>query len=98
MIILEDSSGRFNTYVIRKNKMEYQTNSIKYSCQLNCPCISNSTIFIPVDGKIRGFAYQKSAFKDFECSIVSEESKLIKEKNRFVIVNMENVYILEPKK
>lgn len=98
LIILEDSSGRFNTYVIRKNKMEYQTNSIKYSCQLNCPCISNSTIFIPVDGKIRGFSYQKSVFKDFECNVVSEESKLIKEKSRFVIVNMENVYILEPKK
>lgn len=98
LIILEDSSGRFNTYVISKNKMEYQTNSIKYSCQLNCPCISNSTIFIPVDGKIRGFSYQKSVFKDFECNVVSEESKLIKEKNRFVIVNLENVYILEQKK
>lgn len=95
LIILEDSSGRFNTYVISKNKMEYQTNSIKYSCQLNCPCISNSTIFIPVDGKIRGFSYQKSVFKDFECNVVSEESKLIKEKNRFVIVNLENVYRLE---
>ena len=98
LIILEDSSGRFNTYVINRNKMEYQTESIKYSCQLNCPCISNSTIFIPVDGKIRGFSYQKSAFKDFECNVVSDESKLIKEKNRFVIVNLENVYILEQKK
>lgn len=94
LIILEDSSRRFNTYVISKGKIEYQTESIKYSCQLNCPCISNSTIFIPVNGKIRGFAYQKSAFKDFECSIVSEESRLIKEKSRFVIVNLENVYHL----
>lgn len=98
LILLEDSSGNFHTYVINKCVVEYHTDSIKYSCQLNCPCISNSTIFIPVDGKIRGFAYQKSAFKDFECSIVSEESKLIKEKNRFVIVNLENVYILEQKK
>lgn len=95
LIILEDSSGRFNTYVIRKNKMEYQTNSIKYSCQLNCPCISNSTIFIPFDVKICGFSYQKSVFKDFECNVVSEESKLIKEKGRFVIINPENVYLLE---
>lgn len=94
MIILEDSHGKFNTYVINKGQVEYHTDSIKYSCQLNCPCISNSTIFIPIDGKIRGFAYQKSVFKDFECSVVSEESKLIKEKNRFVIVNLENVYHL----
>lgn len=95
MILLEDSSGNFHTYIINKRVVEYHTDNIKYSCQLNCPCISNSTIFIPVDGKIRGFAYQKSVFKDFECSVVSEESKLIKEKNRFVIVNLENVYNLE---
>lgn len=98
LILLEDSSGNFYTYVINKCVVEYHTDSIKYSCLLNCPCISNSTIFIPVDGKIRGFSYQKSVFKDFECNVVSEESKLIKEKSRFVIVNTENVYILEPKK
>ncbi len=97
LIIMEDSSGYFHTYVINKCEVEYHTDDIKYYCQLNCLCISNSTIFIPVDGKIRGFAYQKLAFKDFECSVVSEESKLIKEKNRFVIVNLENVYHLEKK-
>ncbi len=95
LIILEDSKWKFNTYVISGGAVEYKTDSIKYSCQLNCPCIYNSNIFIPVDGKIRGYSYLKSAFKDFECSIVSEESKLIKEKNRFVIVNLENVYYLE---
>lgn len=95
LIILEDSSGKFDTYVIKKGKVDYQTNNINYACQLNCPCISNSTIFIPIDGKIRGFSYQKSVFKDFEYSVISEESKLIKEKNRFVIVNLENVYHLE---
>lgn len=95
LILLEDSCGCFHTHIINKCTVEYHTDDIKYSCQLNCPCISNSTIFIPADGKIRGFAYQKSVFKDFECSVVSEESKLIKEKNRFVIVNLENVYHLE---
>lgn len=95
MIILEDSKGKFSTFVIRGGTVEYQTDAIKYTCQLNCPCIYNSNIFIPVDGKIRGYSYKKSAFKDFECGVVSEESKLIKEKNRFVIVNLENVYYLE---
>lgn len=95
LIILEDSKGKFNTFVISGGTVEYQTDAIKYACQLNCPCIYNSNIFIPVDGKIRGYSYKKSAFKDFECSVVSEESKLIKEKNRFVIVNLENVYYLE---
>ncbi len=95
LIILEDSKGKFNTYVISGGMVEYKTDSIKYDCQLNCPCIYNSNIFIPVDGKIRGYSYKKSVFKDFECSVVSEESRLIKEKNRFVIVNLENVYYLE---
>lgn len=95
LIILEDSSAKFSTYVIKKGKVDYQADNINYTCQLNCPCISNSTIFIPIDGKIRGFSYQKSVFKDFECGVISEESKLIKEKNRFVIVNLENVYHLE---
>lgn len=95
MIILEDSKGKFSTFVISGGKVEYQTDAIKYACQLNCHCIYNSNIFIPVDGKIRGYSYKKSVFKDFECGVVSEESKLIKEKNRFVIVNLENVYYLE---
>ncbi len=95
LIILEDSKGKFSTFVISGGTVKYQTDAIKYSCQLNCPCIYNSNIFIPVDGKIRGYSYKKSAFKDFECNVVSEESKLIKEKNRFAIVNLENVYYLE---
>ena len=95
MIILEESKGGFSTFVISGGAVEYKTDAIRYDCQLNCPCIYNSNIFIPVDGKIRGYSYKKSAFKDFECSVVSEESKLIKEKNRFVIVNLENVYYLE---
>lgn len=95
LILLEDGKGVFNTFVINKNNVEYHTDQIKYECNLINPCIYNSTIFIPIDGIIRGFAYQKSAFKDFECGIVSEETKLIKEKNRFIIVNLENVYRLE---
>lgn len=95
LIILEDSKGKFATYVISGGAVEYKTDSIKYACQLNCPCIYNLNIFIPVDKKIRGYSYKKSAFKDFECNVVSEESKMIKEKNRFVIVNLENVYCLE---
>lgn len=95
LIILEDSKGKFSTFVIGGGTAEYQTDAIKYACQLNFPCIYNSNIFIPVDGKIRGYSYKKSAFKDFECNVVSEESKLIKEKNRFAIVNLENVYCLE---
>ena len=94
LLLLEDKSGKFKTYVLKNGEVDYETDQIKYNCQLNCPCISNSTLFIPVDGKIRGFAYSKSVFKDFECVVVNDESKLIKKKNKFVIVNDENIYSL----
>lgn len=94
LLLFEDSKGKFYTYVLDGKSVEYHTDAIKYDCQLNCPCISNSTIFIPIEGKIRGFNYKKSAFKDFECGVISEESNLIKEKNKFVIANFENVYVL----
>ena len=93
LLLLEDKSGKFKT-IILKNGIDYETEQIKYNCQLSYPCISNSTLFIPVDGKIRGFAYKKSAFKDFECNVVNDGSKLIKKKNRFVIINDENIYSL----
>ena len=51
-------------------------------------------MFIPIDGKIRGFAYRKDIFKDFECAVVDADSKLIKRDKRFVIVNDENIYNL----
>lgn len=39
-----------------------------------------------------GFAGERVSYV---CDGYSEESKLIKEKNRFAIVNLENVYYLE---
>lgn len=92
LIVFENSKGIFNTYIIKNGMIDYQTDQIKYTCGLGSLCISNAIIFIPVDGKIRGYSYQKSAFKDFECPIVNESSTLIKNKNKFIIVNDENIY------
>lgn len=94
LLIFENSQGRYNTFIIIKGKIDYETDQIKYNCQLNAPCLSNSTLFLPVNGKIRGFSYQKSAYKDFECEVVSDGSKLIKKKNKFLIINDENLYSL----
>ena len=74
--------------------VEYETDQISYQCSLSAPCISNSTIYIPIDGKIRGFSYVRSIFKDFACDVVDHDSTLIKKKNQFVIVNHENIYKL----
>ena len=94
LLLLEDKSGKFNTFVFKNGALDYQTDEIKYNCQLSNVCINNSTLFIPIDGKIRGYSYTKSIFKDFECSVVNDESKLIKKKNKFIIINDENIYSL----
>lgn len=93
LIVLENGSGTFKTYVIG-DKAEYETDQIKYTCGLGNLCLSNNTIYIPIDGKIRGYSYQKQSFKDFECSIVTPDSRLIKNGAAFTIVNDENIYRL----
>lgn len=94
LVVLQDGSGAFRTIVIRENSVEYDTDQIKYECGLGNLCLSNSTIYIPIDGKIRGYSYQKQAFKDFECGIVTPDSCLIKDGATFTIVNDENIYKL----
>lgn len=92
LVVLENNKGVFNTYVIGHGIIEYQTDEIKYQCSLNGLCMYNKTIFIPLDGKIRGFSYVKNVFKDFGCQIVNTGSQLIKYKKKFHIINDENVY------
>lgn len=94
LVVLQDGSGVFRTIVIRENSVEYDTDQIKYECGLGNLCLSNSTIYIPIDGKIRGYSYQKQAFKDFECDVVTPDSRLIKNGAAFTIVNDENIYKL----
>lgn len=93
LVVLENGSGSFKTLVIGK-AVEYETEQIKYAGGLGNLCIFNNTIYIPIDGKIRGYSYQKQAFKDFECGIVTPDSRLIKKGPAFTIVNDENIYRL----
>lgn len=92
LLILENGSGKFDTFMFDGNNLKYKTDEINYQCSLNNICFYGGTIFIPIDGKIRGFSYSKNVFKDFECAVVSENSKLIKNSSKFVIVNDENIY------
>jgi hypothetical protein len=94
LVLLEDNKGGFKTLVVKNGTVDYNSDQIKYGCQLSYPCISNNIIYMPIDGKIRGFSFAKSAFKDFECNVVNEGSNLIKKKNKFIVVNDENIYNL----
>lgn len=94
LVVLENETGSFLTLVFKENDIQYECDEIKYECSLGNMCISNSTIFFPIDGKIRGFAYAKDMFKDFQCGVVDYDSKLIKSGKKFIIVNDENIYAL----
>lgn len=95
LIILENGSGKFLTYVCsEKDGIVYSEDRIKYECGLGNVCFYNSNISIPIDGNIRVYSYQKQAFKDFECEIVSQDSRLIKNDSTFTIINDENIYRL----
>jgi serine/threonine protein kinase len=93
LVVLENGSGIFRTFIIG-SKVEYETDQIKYVCGLGNLCLSNNTIYIPIDGKIRGYSWKKQVFKDFECGTVTPDSHLIKNGPAFTIVNDENIYRL----
>ena len=92
LVVVEGKNGEFDTFIVNNEKMLYHSNKIKYQCPLNNLCIYNNIIFIPTDGSIRGFAYTKGVFKDFECGIVANDSKIIKRDKRFLIINDDNIY------
>ena len=94
LVVLEDVSGKFRTMVFNKTDIIYDTDRIKYQCHLNNLCFSRNTIFIPIDGKIRGYNYSKDVFKDFECGVVDADSKLIRKGKKFVIINDDSIYNL----
>lgn len=93
LVVIEDEKSTYKTYILNCKSIVYETDQIKYSCNLGNVCISNDVVFIPNDGYIRGFSYKGMKFKDFTCDFVSTDSNLQKRKNKFLIVNSENVYI-----
>ena len=94
LLLLEDSAGNHRTYIVKDREVVFETDEIRYGGPLGAPCISSDTVYYPMDGKIRGFAFRRSAYKDFACEIVNEGSVLEKKKNQFVVVNDENVYLI----
>lgn len=94
LVVIENEKNKFLVFVFCGNEIQYECDRIKFDCSLGNMCINNSTLFFPMDGKIRGFAYQKDLFKDFQCSAVNNDSKLIKSGKKFIIINDENIYSL----
>jgi serine/threonine protein kinase len=94
LFIVETAKGDFITWVFKKNMIEYNSDSIKYSNSLDGMCFNNGVIFKPCDGFIKGFSYVKNVYKDFDCNIVNEDSKISKEGTKFTVINEKEIYKL----
>jgi serine/threonine protein kinase len=92
LFVYETQKNEFFTCIFDKNVLQYKENKIRYGCSLNNICFYNNTIFIPYDGYIRGFNYKHNKFKDFDCNIISTESKLIKDSKYIFAINEKNIY------
>lgn len=92
LFIIENHRGDFATYILDKNKIVFKSYIIKYNANLSNICYHNDVIYTPKDGLIKGYSYKKNVYKDFLCSVVNEDSKLIRENNKFTVINEKDIY------
>ena len=94
LVLLENSIGSYRTLIVDRTTVLYDTDEIRYDCPLNSVCLFHRTIFLPLDGQIRGYAYEKDQYRDFKCDVVNTDSRLLRRGRKFVIINHENIYEL----
>lgn len=94
LLILEDSSAKFHTYIFNKNNLVFNNDTYRYNCNLGDICFYNNTAYVPKDGYIRGFNLVKNTVKDFQCVAVNESSNLTKVGSQFMIINDTEIYLL----
>lgn len=94
LFITQNDKNEFVTYIFDKNKVIYQEDNIKYTSNLINMCFRNDIIFKAGDGVIIGFDYKNNRYKDFACEIVNETSCLVRENNKFIVINDTEVYIV----
>ena len=92
LLILEDGSSVYHSYIIEKNNLIWKNSKVTYKCPVYNVCFDNGIIYIPIDDAIRGMNVKTLQYKDFKCSVVTSDSKLVKRNNQFIIVNDENIY------
>lgn len=97
LFIYETSTGDHRTLVIEKNKIVFDSNIYRFNSEpLSNICFANNTIFAPSHKKIVGINYTKNLIKNFDVSIVTEESQLKFDKGGFTIVTDNKIYYYGP--
>lgn len=92
LIIIEDNSSVYHTYILDKNILKWSSDKINYKCPVYNVCFDNGAIYIPLDDAIRGLNVKTLQYKDFVCDAVSSDSILIKNSGQFIIINDDNIY------
>lgn len=92
LVIIEDSTSTYHTYVLDKNTLKWSSDKINYKCSVYNICFDNGAIYIPIDDAIRGLNIKTLQYKDFTCNAVDSDSILIKNGGQFIIVNDDNIY------
>lgn len=92
LIIIEDNSSVYHTYILDKNILKWSSDKINYKCPVYNVCFDNGAIYIPLDDAIRGLNVKTLQYKDFTCDAVSSDSMLIKNGGQFIIINDDNIY------
>lgn len=92
LVVYENEKSQFKTFVFKNNILEFENDTFKYIGSLSNLCFENKIMFKPSDKKIIAFRFDKNIYKEFECSIVSEDSKLSRRNGKFVIINEKEIY------
>lgn len=96
LILLQTADNKFITLIYSNTCIElYNNNKIMYQCSLDGVEFSNNTLYIPMNSTLRGYSYSKNIYKDFNCDIINDNSKIYKNGKKIYVVNDENLYVME---
>lgn len=94
LFIYTNQNDVTKTSVFDKHNVVFTSDSIKYQCQLSNICYDNGIIYFPGDKHIIGFNHANNTYKEFQSSIVDNESRLQKKLSKITVVNDTEVYEL----
>lgn len=87
LIVGELEDGSHHLFVFNKGECLAEQNQIKLAADVEDLCFDNGILFMPSDGKIRGFHVKNNVYKDFLVPQVQITSKLFRQNNKFICLN-----------
>lgn len=92
LLIIHYQNGTFETIMVKKGDVLYETTSVHYLNGAQNVAFSNGIIFKANEDGIKGFDPIKNQYKTFELPMVTEESVLLRQGKKFIIINEQTMY------